>query len=238
MISIIIPTYNEEKLIGQCLSRLKLLTLPNEIIVTDDKSTDNTVAIAKTYTDKVLCPTAKHATIAQNRNAGARTAIGDILVFMDVQSYIKDPDQFFTRALENFKNNPKLVALTGVLWVLPELETRTDRIVYTIFNWVHRFKNNVMHSGEASGKFQMIRRESFEKVGGFREDLVTSEDGDMFSRLSKIGRTLCDPELVIFHPERRAHALGWPRLLWIWMTERLWFTLFNKSISKEWKAIR
>ena len=46
MISIIIPTYNEEKYIGFTLEKLKPLTLPHEIIVTDDKSLDATFSIA------------------------------------------------------------------------------------------------------------------------------------------------------------------------------------------------
>ena len=61
MISIIIPTYNEEKIIGKTLSELKAkLTLPHEIIVTDDKSKDRTAEIARAYADQVLVPEKKH----------------------------------------------------------------------------------------------------------------------------------------------------------------------------------
>jgi len=63
--------------------------------------------------------------------------------------------------------------------------------------------------GEAPGRFQMMRRSAFEKVKGYREDLITREDGDMFARLSKVGRTLYDSKLEVFHSGRRAHAIGW-----------------------------
>ena len=252
MLSIIIPAYNEEKYIGETIALIKSeLTLPHEIIVSDDQSSDETVTIArKAGADKVVSHSVKHRTIAANRNFGETHAHRDtpqnphghahedILVFIDGDSRIKDADAFFKRALEHFHTNPQLVALTGALRVLPEIETRADACIYTIFNWVHYIKNNVARTGEASGKFQMIRRDAFIKMGGFREDLVTREDADMFQRLSKIGRVSCDLSLVIFHTGRRAHRIGWPRLLWIWMSESARVALFDKTKVKEWTAIR
>ncbi len=235
MISIIIPVYNEEEVLEKTLLHFKSLTLPHEIIVTDDKSTDLTITIAQKYADVVLSTETKHPTIGVNRNVGARVAHGDILVFMDSTSIIfENLDSFFTRALKHFADNPKLVALTGALWVEPDLETFTDKVVYTIFNWTHIIKNNWLHTGEAPGKFQMIRREAFEKIGGYRADLVSREDAEIFMRLSKIGLTLCDPSLKVYHSGRRAHAIGWPKLLSIWMTETFWLAFFGKTRSKNW----
>ena len=54
----------------------------------------------------------------------------------------------------------------------------------------------------------MIRREAFTRLGRFREDLVTMEDADRFSRLSKIGKTMIDPELMVLRSDRRAHQVG------------------------------
>ncbi|MFA6307206.1 MAG: glycosyltransferase [Patescibacteria group bacterium] len=239
MISIIIPTYNEEKAIRKTLDGLKSnLTIPHEIIVTDDKSTDDTVKIAKEYADIVLIPPAKHISIAANRNDGQRHSKGEMLVFMDSDSTIADPDDFFRHALARFESDQRLVALTGKIGVWPELETFGDKAVYAAFNLVHRIKNNLLHIGEASGKFQMIRRDAFEKVGGFNENLICREDGDMFQRLSKVGRTAYDPTLVILHTGRRGHKVGWPKLLSIWMFETFYVALTGRSKSKEWKAIR
>jgi len=238
MISIIIPTYNEEKYLEKTLSQIKKLTLPYELIVTDDKSVDKTIEIAEKFTDKVLSANTKHPTIAANRNAGAEVATGDFFVFIDGDSYIRDPDIFFNEALKRFSENKKLVALTSNLRALPEVETLTDKFMFEIFNWVHRFKNNILHTGEAIGKFQMMKSESFKKVGGFRGDLVTREDGDMFYRLSRIGQTYCDPKLTVYHTARRAHAVGWIKLLWIWFMNTFWFAFFGSVITKEWKPKR
>jgi glycosyltransferase involved in cell wall biosynthesis len=235
MISIIIPTYNEEAVIGDTIKHLKTLTITHEVIITDDKSDDRTVEIAKKFADVVHETEVKHTTISANRNRGARDARGDFLVFMDSTSFIPENlDDFFVRARAHFDADPKLMALTGALWVLPEMETAMDRIVYVVFNWVHRLKNNVLHTGESSGKFQMMRKSAFNAVGGFNINLVTREDADMFNRLGKLGRTICDPKLVIYHSGRRAHAIGWPRLLYTWMIESLWVALFGKALSTNW----
>ena len=86
-----------------------------------------------------------------------------------------------------------------------------------------------------AGRFQMMRRSAFDKVNGYREDLITREDGDMFSRLSKIGRTMYDPKLEVFHSGRRAHAIGWPKLLSIWIIETFWVAAFGTTRSKNWE---
>jgi glycosyltransferase involved in cell wall biosynthesis len=239
MISIIIPTYNEEKYIGETLLNLKnKLTLPHEIIVTDDKSKDKTVEIARKYADIVLSPEIKHRTISANRNEGASKAKGEFLVFMDACTRPDDPNAFFTMALKDFEANSKIVAVTGALKIKKENQTFGDKIVYPITNLVFHIKNNIFHTGEASGKFQMMKREAFQKVGGFREDLVTREDADMFNRLSKIGRTFYDSRLEVFNSGRRAHAIGWPKLLCIWMYESFHFAVYDKSKATEWKDIR
>ncbi|MFA6554065.1 MAG: glycosyltransferase [Candidatus Paceibacterota bacterium] len=240
MLSIIIPTYNEEKYIGESLEQFKQkLTLPHEIIVSDDKSTDKTVEIAKSFQDvTVLVPEKKHQAIGANRNEGARTAKGDFFVFMDGDSRIENPDKFFSTILEYFEANKNVVAVTTYLQVLKECETFTDRFIYIIFNWTHVLKNNIFHTGEASGKFQMIRKEAFLKVNGYREDLVSREDANMFQRLSEIGRTICLSNLRVFHYGRRAHRIGWPKLLYIWMTETLYVAINDRSIAKEWKDVR
>lgn len=239
MISVIIPTYNEEKYIGQTLAGLKsALTVPHELIVSDDKSTDNTVSVAGQYADLVHVPEVKHVTIAANRNAGAKLARGEILVFTDSSCMIQNPDAVFRRAIASFEADPDLVAITGKLGVLPEFETIGDRIVYFGFNIVHYVKNNILGMGEAPGKFQIIRKKSFDAVGGFREDLVTREDGNLFSRLSKIGRTHYDSSMLVLHSGRRAHKVGWVKLLYVWMLETFWVAAFGRSRVKDWIGTR
>jgi glycosyltransferase involved in cell wall biosynthesis len=240
MISIIIPTLNEEKLIGTVLADLrKDFTMPHEIIVTDGKSTDKTVEIARKYADKVIEYTGTaRQTIAQGRNDGARAAVGDYLVFFDADCFIKNKDAFFKQAISNFEKNPNVTAVCVNLKVLPENERFTDKLVFGTMNLLLRFQNNVLHHGESPGEFQMMKKSTFEKLHGYREDLVTREDADMFLRLSKIGRTVFDPKLTVYHTGRRAHNMGWFKLLSVWMMNVFYVALFNKAKTKEWKVIR
>ncbi len=234
MISIIIPTHNEEKYLRKTLDNLKLLTLQHEIIICDDKSTDGTVTLAREYTDIVLIPESKHPTIAANRNTGIKASKGEIIMFMDSSCVVKNPDVFFTKALEQFDKNAELIGLTGPLAIYPEIAKFSDTFVYIFFNATTRIKNNILHTGEAPGKFQMVRRDALMKINGFKEHLVTGEDADLFYRLSKIGLTLYDPTLVMYHSGRRAHALGWPKILTTWMIDRLWLSIFGHSHSTTW----
>lgn len=80
--SIVIPTYNEEDCLGNCLKAiLEGTEKPYEIIVADGNSTDSTVEIAKSYGAKVIDNPRRHA--AGGRNAGIKAAKGEIIVFID-----------------------------------------------------------------------------------------------------------------------------------------------------------
>lgn len=103
-ISIIIPSYNEAKSIGDCVkSLLDQDIVPSEIIVVDDGSSDGSFekakSLAKTPSNKsspkILCLRQKHSGPGVARNLGAEQAHGDILVFVDAdmtfsRSYIKE----------------------------------------------------------------------------------------------------------------------------------------------------
>src|SRR5687768_16358333 len=82
LVSIIIPTYNEDRNIERHLRSIKAQSYPNcEAIVVDDGSIDNTVALAKKYTSKVF--PRKHAERSVQRNFGASKAKGQYVVFLD-----------------------------------------------------------------------------------------------------------------------------------------------------------
>lgn len=240
MISIIIPTRNEESIIEKTLKSLKAgLLIPHEIIVTDGASTDRTIEIARQYADKVVeYKGPNRQTIAEGRNAGAAVATGEFLVFMDADCSFMNPDDFFKIALQDF-NKPRLVALTGWLRVLLEYETWADRIIFNAQNFWMSLLNNVFHYGVSpGGEFQMIRTEVFRKIGGYNAALIAAEDIELFSRLSKFGRVRLDHKLKVFHTGRRAHKIGWPKLLSLWFLNTVWMMMFKRAYVKEWKVIR
>ncbi|MBI2476276.1 MAG: glycosyltransferase [Candidatus Taylorbacteria bacterium] len=240
MISVIIPTLNEERFLEATLRNLHRCKKHSlEIIISDGRSTDSTVLIAKKYADKVLIYHGKkRQTIAAGRNLGAAEARGEYLVFLDADVIIPEPDAFFSRMLANFSSRQNLVAANCFLKILPDRETLTDRIFSTIFNYLFMAQNNFLPIGAAGGEFQMIKREPFKAVGGFRENLAAGEDFELFRRLRKLGQTRTVPSLTVYHTGRRAHQLGWWRLMLTWFRDTVWLLLFGRTYSKVWEEVR
>lgn len=239
MISFVIPTLNEEKTIEGTLRSLAQFSGDHEIVISDGASSDETLNICRRYTDKVVVyDRPERQTISMARNMGAAAASGDYLVFVDADVIVPDIDNFFATASNEFRENPKLVALTVNYRVFPEMRTLADSYMFWALGQQFRLQNNVFHSGASGGEFQMMKAEAFRKVNGFNEKLAAAEDMDLFHRLSKIGRTRFVKNLTVFHTGRRAHALGWRRLAWQWFTNSISVVIFKKSASKEWSEVR
>ena len=111
-----------------------------------------------------------------------------------------------------------------------------DIIIFKIVAYYFSFLNFIRF-GAAGGEFQMIKREAFLAVNGFDERITVSEDMDLFWRLAKIGRTKLPLELKVYHTGRRAHKIGWPKLLWQWISNTVMVFFFKQS-DEEWKEIR
>lgn len=240
MISIVIPTFNEEKIIETTLKKLRsgLERTKYELIVSDDNSTDKTAAIAKKYADNVVTSKDANRTIGKGRNRGAAAARGEYLVFIDADVSIPNADDFFTNALSLFEKDARLTGLTVSLRVLPEHATFADNFFFGGLNLFHYVSNNFFHAGRAPGEFQMIRAEVFKKLGGYRSNLAASEDYEMFWRLSRAGNTRMEKKLFVYHTGRRPHKIGWPKLLLEWFLNATSVALFKRSASKEWTPIR
>ncbi|HVY67343.1 MAG TPA: glycosyltransferase [Patescibacteria group bacterium] len=240
MLSIIIPTLNEEKVIGETLRGLQDLRISDcEVIVSDGASRDRTVEIAGHYADRIV----RHEqdwrqTIGQGRNAGAAVAVGDILLFMDADVRVPDINGFFAHALRLFAEDASLAGLTVFLKVVPEEVTLSDRLFFGLVNRIYQVSNNWLHVGAASGEFQMVRASAFRQVGGFNPKIVVGEDNDLFARLGKVGSTRVETGLHVFHTSRRAHRIGWPQLLSLWLMNLVFAKLLRRSYSKEWRPVR
>src|SRR6185437_3910063 len=239
MISIIIPTLKEGQFLERTLKNFDTLQIPHEIIITDGGSKDETLDIARRYNCKItVWAESRRQTFGEAKNAGAALATGEFFVFIDADVLVPEPQKFFTEMLALFNRMPDLVASTVPLTPWPENHSPVDHFFCAPLNWFYIISNNLFHSGNSSGEFQMVKAESFKKLGGFREKLGAGEDNELFRNLADTGRTLCYPKLTAKHSLRRPHKLGWLRTYGIWIKNGFSVMLFNKSAYKEWKVVR
>ena len=240
MLSFVIPTFKEGKALERTLDSIRTLTrFPFEIIVSDGGSQDETLPTAYKLADKTFeWKEAHRQTIAQARNIGARAATGEYLVFMDADVIIKDMDTFFAKALAQFEKDSQLGLLLVQFRIYPEEEHWSDWFFFGMSNLAIAFQNNVLGRGAAQGDFMMLKREYFERVGGFDESLVATEDMDLAIRIAKVGHTRLDLSMKIGMSSRRVRALGWPKLLWLWNSNFVYYLFRGKVKSEQWVPIR
>jgi len=182
MLSIIIPTWNEENYLPKLLDCIKKQTYKNyEIIVVDGNSTDNTLKIAKKYGCRVFREPKDikgHPGIA--RNIGSKHAKGDILLFLDADVQIGN--SFLEKALKDFTE--KNLDIAGFYFV-----PLSNKFIYKIIIGVYNFLIGITQKfyANASGCALFCKKWLFRKVRGFDESIKLAEDFDFVSRCSKFG---------------------------------------------------
>jgi glycosyltransferase involved in cell wall biosynthesis len=240
MISVIIPTLNEEKLLPRMLGQftpLRVATHNLEIIVSDGGSTDTTLSIARRYADKVVeNPSGKKQNISIGRNAGAQVASGDVLLFLNADTLVDNIDGFLSRIPIEMKD-PRIVALTCRVRIYPEEEIWQDRWFHGFYNWFFRMMNR---AGMAMGRGEchIVRRQAFDQVGGYSGRIAAGEDYDLFRRLERTGKIIFLRDLTVFESPRRYRRYGYTYVTLSWFMNFLSVFFLRRSILSQWKPIR
>jgi glycosyltransferase involved in cell wall biosynthesis len=243
-ISLIVPVLQEEKILADTLSKYsgKLKKKYNiELIVSDGGSIDKTLDIAKKYSNIVI----EHndigkQLISKGRNLGAEAASGDVLVFMNGDTFPADVDKFFSFVSEWASGSSKYEDCFGLTcWVTiqPEELLIKDRIFYAVHNRYIRFLNFI-GLGMGRGECQIIRKEYFKQIGGYDDNLAAGEDFDLFRRLAKIGKIGFVQDLKVYESPRRFRKYGYFRIIMSWIYNSLSVMFYGKSISDDWEPVR
>lgn len=246
LLSIIVPTYQEEKNVASFLSQFSAPFCAKyaiEIILSDGGSTDATVEIARRFQSHlplriVTHPSCRRQTIAEGRNAGASYASGQTYIFLNVDTSIANPDHFFARIAEWTKSGGKhIVALNPTIYIDPHQAILFDHIWTRIFNSWIRFLNSI-GVGAARGEAQIVRAAAFWQIHGYNPYLTAGEDFDFYHRLAKIGKIQNCRDLIVYESPRRFRTQGYLKTFFLWAQN--WYTVRRKnhSYSKEWTVIR
>jgi glycosyltransferase involved in cell wall biosynthesis len=239
-ISVIVPTLNEEKLIGRFVSQFNNSLKKKykfEIIVSDGGSRDATLSLLNGQIDSLV----EHKenfkqNISRGRNQGALKSRGEVLVFLNADTCISDVDKFFYK-IEKFMTESNVAALTCPIKVFPEEQILMDKIFHFCYNNYVRLLNKIM-MGMGRGECHIIKKEFFEKVNGYNEKLNAGEDFELFTRLRKFGKIKIMNDVTVYESPRRYRKFGYRSVFWDWTKNSIWITVFKKSISKEWIEVR
>lgn len=242
-ISIVVPVLQEEKILEHTLSVFSKEVCARynvELIVSDGGSTDKTLEIAQRYADKVIRHSgSERQTIAEGRNAGAKVARGDVLVFLNGDTIPAAIPDFF-EAIESWNsatNKARPIALACPVKIPPQERQVRDVIFHTIYNMYVRALN-AARIGMGRGECQIVRAADFHEVGGYNPTIAAGEDFDLYRRLAERGRIGYDKRSLVFESPRRFRKYGYTRVLWSWFINAISVLAFRRAVSDEWEAVR
>jgi hypothetical protein len=204
-LSVIVPVKNGHNVLPRMLEMLSHSELPREtweLIVVDDGSTDDSVAIASAYADLVIrMPEPSHGP-GYARNRGVERARGECVVFLDADVVVR-PDTL-TRLAETMMTRSDVDAVFGAYCDEPE----AAGVVSKYRNLLHHY-THAQEPGEAQTFWAgcgCVRRAVFVQVGMYDEWRFSRpqiEDVELGYRLSAHGhRILLQPEIQVTHLKR------------------------------------
>lgn len=211
-ISIVIPAFNEERLLGETLRQVNAARAAfaragweSELIVCDNNSRDRTAEIARTNSATVVFEPINQ--IARARNSGAAAATGDWLLFVDADSH--PSMELFAEVVAEIETGK---CLAGGCTIRMEAGYPKASLITHGWNWASRWRRLL------AGSFIFVDTAAFRKIGGFSNELFAGEELDLSHRLKKLARE-SGRKIVILHrhpllTSARKMRLYKPRELW------------------------
>jgi glycosyltransferase involved in cell wall biosynthesis len=191
-ISIIVPAFNEERLLGASLAQIKSAAgafardgWDFELIVCDNNSTDRTAEIARAAGASLVFEPVNQ--IARARNRGAAAANGDWLIFVDADSH--PSSTLFAEVMEQIQSGRCLAG--GVTVRMDE-----RHLVAGFITWIWNCASRI--GLLLAGSFIFCEAAAFRQLGGFSPELFAAEELDLSQRLKRLARE-SNRKLVILH---------------------------------------
>lgn len=207
-VSVVIVTYNKADTLPAAIQSVQAQTWRDlEILVVDDGSTDDTAECVRGFGTQVRYLQKENGGTGSARNLGIAEARGRFVAFLD------GDDLWLPRKLalqmEAFEKEPNLIAVQcGAYCVDPSLRVIERRTCTPARDTLLDFL--MFRNLPAFASCVVVRREIFERVGGFGTDLVILSDWDMCCRLSRVGtiRSLQEP-LVLYrqYPNNQSRSV-------------------------------
>ncbi|MBQ3690750.1 MAG: glycosyltransferase family 2 protein [Bacteroidales bacterium] len=199
MLSVICPIYNEEKYIAKCIDSVLQQDYPKddlEIFFVDGMSGDKTAQIVYEYSQKypfIKLLKNPYRTVPYAMNIGINASKGDTIIRLD--GHCEYPENYFSCLVDNLKKYDA-DNVGGVFITLPCNETNISYAIaeclknpFGMGNSLHRIgaKENVKTDSVPFGCF---KREVFDKVGLYDEELIRNQDDELNARIIKNGGSI------------------------------------------------
>jgi glycosyltransferase involved in cell wall biosynthesis len=225
LISIIIPTLNEEQYLRSCLESLRSQTCQQdrELILVDNGSTDDSLGVAvEEQAHRILIRPGRLGAV---RNYGAKNARGQILAFIDADT-IADP-YWLSEILRTFRDG-EVVGVTGPTVLLTEKVL--DRWIYKI-RTVLRRAAIFLSLTDICPTNCAFRRAPFLKTGGFAEATDHCEDFKLARKIGHTGKFVFNSKMIVFTSPRRIEREGWMRFIGMGILNALATLLTGRSVD-------
>ncbi|MDE0213144.1 MAG: glycosyltransferase family A protein [Deltaproteobacteria bacterium] len=209
LVSVIIPTHNRWPMLGEAVDSVLAQTADDcQLIVVDDGSTDETACRLRDYGARLTVLTQSRRGVAAARNHGASRASGGYLAFLDSDD-LWHPHKL-ERQLSFMERHPEvLICQTDEIWIRNGVRVNPRN--------KHRKPSGDIFSASldlclVSPSAVMMRRNLFERVGGFDESLPVCEDYDLWLRIARDTEIPLIPEALV--TKRGGHADQLSRSTW------------------------
>lgn len=226
-ISVVVPAFNEEKLLGRTLAEIQSAAAAwrgrgwdFELVVCDNNSTDRTPEIARAAGARVVFEPFNQ--IGRARNTGAGVATGDWLVFVDADSH--PSAGLFADVADQIVSGK---CLAGGATVRLDEPVFWGRVITGLWNLVSRGKKWL------AGSFIFVETAVFRELGGFDTRMFAAEELDLSQRLKKLAR-IRRKKIVIVH---RHPLLTSARKVKLYRPGELW-GFFWRSILRPQRTMR
>lgn len=241
-LSFVIPAWNEERYIGQCLASITREVAKSgrdiEIIVVNNASEDRTRQIALEFPDVTVVDEPRKG-LPQARQAGFLASRGDLIANIDADCLLRPG--WIAQVYDQFALDDDLVALSGPYeyYDLSMLTNFSVKAYYLLAYGLHLVTHHVLGKGAVmqGGNF-VLRRTALDKIGGFNVNIkFYGEDTDIARRIQRIGRVKFLPDLKIRTSGRRLNEEGIIRMAARYAINYFWVIFFKKPFTKKYVCV-
>ena len=212
-VSVVIPTYNSQETIKGALESVYSQSVPpDEVLVIDDESSDNTCAIVTSNFPEVRLIKKHNGGPSSARNLGIKNAKSEWIAFLDADdNWANDKTEI---QLSEIDRNPKavLIASNWTETARPLLDSQKARPAEVSTKKLWTSEILVLNRFQTSTV--IARRAQLDQLGGFLSELDGAEDWDMWLRLSKLGEiVLIEEPLVLYGNSESGYSKNLARLM-------------------------